>query len=483
MAQRTYLSQIQDQRLQQVLAPQLRQSLELLQVPILELRALVEQELQQNPTLEEKAEKNTEQIEVEQGTDKETPEKEEQLDFEKEDFEVLARLDQEWREYFSQLRSPAQNYQQIAAEEKRRQFLFDSLTESPSLQEHLMEQLAFSDLDQHDRRIGEMLVGCINEDGYLATSLEELAESGDFELSRLQETLETIKNFDPIGIGSRNLTECLLTQVHRAGRGESLEANIITEHLDALGQRKYSDIAKTLKAEIEEVHEAAKFISTLEPKPGRSFSSEVTTYVLPEIEIQKIEGKYTVFMDKERLPRLRTSRRYLQMLDDPQTPADVKEYIRDKLRAGTLLIKSIGQRQETIRKICEEIIVVQESFFDSGLSGLKPLTMAEVAEKVGIHETTVSRAAANKYVKTPQGVFELKYFFTPGYKNKDGDSVSNLLIKDKIKDLIDAENGVKPLSDQGIAEALKEEGYSVARRTVAKYREELKILPSYLRKA
>lgn len=470
-----FLSQTQSLRQSQVLAPQLRQSLEMLQVPILELRALIEQEIQQNPTVEDEPVEN-EQLEVEEAvTDKEKEDEEFQ-----QEFEELARLDEEWRDYFQQTQV---KHRSRDDEEARRKFFMESLTQDQSLQEHLINQLAYTELVDFDRQIGEMIIGCIDDDGYLTTSLEELAASAGFDLTHLTTILGIIQEFDPIGVGSRDLRECLLSQIFRLGKSDSIEAEIVDKHLKELGARKYQEIARALKISVEEVQSVAQFIGTLEPKPGRSFSSESTTYVLPEIEIRKSKGVFVVITNDDQLPHLRISRHYRRLMEDKNTSTEVRSYIRDKIRAADFLIKSIDQRQQTIRNIAEEIVKVQEEFFEHGVSHLKPLTMAEVANVLGIHETTVSRAIANKYMSTPQGVFEMKYFFTPGFKTQDGTSVSNKTIKDTLLQLVANENPSKPLSDQAMAEALKEKGIKVARRTIAKYREELQILPSHMRKS
>ena len=471
-----YLTQTQQQRLQMVLAPQLRQSLELLQVPALELRTLVQQELQQNPTIEETP-PATEQVEIEPGSGGET-EANAELDF-KEQFEVLSRLDDEWREYFRQ----SQTFHPHTSDEAaKRQFFFDSLTQPESLQEHLLDQLKLAGLSAEDRVVAELLIGSINDEGFLTTSMEELSHSTGAGLPHLERLLKLIQEFDPIGVGARNLKECLLLQLHRLGKEDSLAAIIVRDHLETLGARKYPAIAKALKITVDEVQQAALFIATLEPKPGRMFTPEQPTYVLPEVQVQKVGDAYTVMMNRDHIPHVFISKHYRALMEDPNTGADVKTYVRDKIRAGMLLIKSIQQRQQTIRRIAEEIVRVQRGFFDHGITHLKPLTMVEIASILGIHETTVSRAIASKYMQTPRGMFEMKYFFTPGLKTSDGSEVSNKTIKDAIAQLVAEEDPANPLSDQAMVEKLKERSITVARRTIAKYRDALHILPSHLRK-
>jgi RNA polymerase sigma-54 factor len=472
-----YLAQTQQQRLQMVLAPQLRQSLELLQVPMLELQTLIQQELQQNPTIEQQLEAK-EPLEIEPGGQTEQEELKE-LDF-KEEFEVLARLDDEWREYFQQdqVRRPHSR-----DDESRREFFLNSLSQTQSLQEHLQGQLSMSGLDDEQARLGEMLIGSINDDGYLTTPIEEMAASTGHSLVEIEEILKIIQEFDPIGVGARDLKECLLLQLDRLGKRHSPVATLVEDHLDDLGAKRFSEICRSMKISSSELQQLATIVATLEPRPGRRFSSETANYVLPEITIKKVNGEYVVILNDENMPHLRISRHYRELMRNPATTKEVKSYIRDKIRAGAFLIKSINQRQQTIYRIASEIVRIQTDFLDNGIRYLKPLTMAEIAEIIGVHETTVSRAIANKYMQTPRGVFELKYFFTPGYKTDEGQSISNKTIKDAILQLVANEPSSKPLSDQAIVRELKEQGIKVARRTIAKYRDELRILPSHLRKS
>jgi RNA polymerase sigma-54 factor len=346
-----------------------------------------------------------------------------------------------------------------------------------------MNQLALAGLPEHERQIGELIIGSINDDGFVTTDIQELAETTGFEEHELEKVLHLVQEFDPIGVAARDLSECLLLQLRRLGKEDSLAATLVCEHLGRLGARKFPEIARAMKIPVGEVHNLARFIATLDPKPGRRFVAESPAYVTPEVVVQKVDGKYVVIQNNDQIPHLRISRHYRRLMEDAATKSDVKNYIRDKIRAGAFLIKSINQRQQTIFRIATEIVNVQRRFLDNGVSYLKPLTMAEIADKLGIHETTVSRAIANKYMQCPQGTFEMKYFFTPGLKTADGKEVSNKTIKDAIAQLVANEDQRSPLSDQAMAEKLKEEGVKVARRTVAKYREEMKILPSHLRKS
>ncbi|MBN1671077.1 MAG: RNA polymerase factor sigma-54 [Kiritimatiellae bacterium] len=461
--------------MQMVLAPQLRQSLELLQVPILDLHALIQQEIEQNPTLEERPGQD-QTIEIEPGGQEGPQDRE--LDF-KEEFETLARLDEEWKDYFFQ-NERVRPYTSSDAE--KRQFFLDSLPQKESLQEHLLNQLAISGLKDEERQIGELIIGSTDDDGYLKMSIEEIAASTGTDPGQAADVLAVIQKFDPVGVGARDLRECLMIQLERLDKEHTLAATIVGQHLDALGKRQYQEIAHALKVSPEDVLKAARFVATLEPKPGRMYNTESSTYVLPEVVVRKVDGKYVVILNNDQVPHLRVSRHYMALMKNPTTSAEVKAYIRERVRSGVFLIKSIHQRQQTIYRIACEIVEKQTGFLDKGIAHLRPLTMAEVARNVGVHETTVSRAIANKYMQTPVGLFEMKYFFTPGVKTADGRELSNKTVKGMIADLVNAEDSQSPLSDQEIQDTLKERGIKVARRTITKYRLELNIPPSHMRK-
>lgn len=467
----------QDQRLQMVLAPQLRQSLEMLQLPILELRTLVQQEIEKNPTLEE-VPTETPTIEIEPGKSESDGEEKKELDF-AEDFQVLAKLDDEWRSYFFQEEASRLYTPQDA---EKRQYFLDSLPQQESLQEHMLRQLSLSGLSPADHQIGELIIGSINEDGYLTTTVESLSESAAMDAGHVSDILAVIQDFNPPGVAARDLRECLLNQLVRLGKEDTIANGIVTDHLEKLGHRRIQDIARSLRVSTEEIQKAADLIATLDPKPGRAYSTDVAAYVLPEVLVQKIEGKYVVILNDERLPHLRISSLYRRLMEADATSSDVKTYIMDGIRSGVFLIKSIQQRQQTIFKIATEIVRVQTEFLDQGLTHLKPLTMSQIADVVGVHETTVSRAVSGKYMQTPIGVFEMKYFFTPGLKTENGSDVSNKTVKDMISQMVDSEDPASPLSDQHIQNALNEKGIRIARRTVAKYRLVLHIPPSHMRK-
>ncbi len=493
MSQGLHLSQ--KMALSQVLAPQLQQSLALLQAPTLELKALVEQELQLNPVLEEVQEaderRNKEGEEVPETTDlaeppsdvkydsaTDSPGNEPADDFQAE-FEKLVQLDQEWRDHFAQTNLSVRH---SAEEEEKRQFMFDSLVASTSLQEYLLEQLRMSDLPQEKMQIAEVIIGNIDDYGYLQSSVEDLAFSVNIPAPTIAEVLTVIQTFHPPGVGARNLRECLLLQLERSDRKNTVEYKIISEHMDALGKRRIPEIARSLGLSAELVQDAVQRIANLEPRPGRAFLPDNQQYIVPEVFVQSVGDDYVVTTNNEQVPHLRISNTYKDLMAQADSSAEVREYIRDKIRAGKFLIKSLHQRQQTILNIAHEIVKRQREFMDNGVAHLKPMTMGQVAEVVGVHETTVSRAVSGKYIQTPQGIFEMKYFFTSGIKTADGVGMSNTSVKDMINELIKSEPTGNPYSDEQIVKMLAEKNIVIARRTVAKYRSELNILPSNLRK-
>ena len=453
--------------LQQVLAPQLQQSLQILQVPMLELRNLIQAEIQANPVLEEEITEPS--IEDRQ---------QEQEEF-KEEFERLAKLDEEWRDYMAQNNSYSGKSQE---DEERRQFFFDSIVSHETLQQHLMEQLNNGDLEGEDRKTAELIIGNIDDMGFLQSPLEEMAQNTGMDIADLQRVLEVIQTFHPVGVGSRDLRDCLLIQLHRIGKEQSLEYRIVEKHLDDLGKRRFPEIARRLGTTVEQVQRCANFIATLDPKPGQIFSPDPNNYVLPDVDVVKIGDGYQITLNGEQIPHLRISNTYKDLMSQDHNGTEVKDYIRDKIRSGKFLIKSIHQRQQTISNIAHEIVSRQKEFLEKGSAFLKPLTMVQIADAVGVHETTVSRAISGKYISTPQGVFEMKYFFTPGYQTSAGESMSNTSVKEAIAELVKGEKPKSPLSDKEIVEILSSRGIPIARRTVAKYRSELNILPSNMRK-
>src|SRR5881398_254709 len=458
--------------LQQVLSPQLQQSLLVLQTPLLELRNLVQQEMETNPVLEE--------LPDEPGSESESSDE----DNFKDEFEKLASLDEEWRDYMTQSSSSGADGFRTSGEAKdKRQFFFDSIAVQETLQQNLLAQLNQTALNASDRKAAELIVGNIDDNGFLQSAPEEMALNSGIPEEDFEKMLALIQGFHPPGVGARDLRECLLIQLRREGKENSIEFKIVSEHMEDLGRRRFPEIARRMDINVEEVQKAADNIARLNPRPGQVFAAAPQNYVLPDVMVEKVDGEYQVSSNNEQIPHLRISNLYKDIIASGNTQtSDVKDYVRDKIRSGKFLIRSIHQRQQTILNIAWQIVSRQRDFLEHGPSHLKPMTMGNVADAVGVHETTVSRAVSGKYMATPQGIFEMKYFFTPGYQTAGGESLSNTSVKEAILDLVKREDGNQPLSDNEIVEILSERGIPIARRTVAKYRTELNILPSHMRR-
>lgn len=450
---------------QQMLSPQMRQSLEILQATALELQHMVRQELESNPVLEEEA-------------PEEPVAEEEPVEDDGDEVEELRQLQEDWGTFSAE---GSQNGD-AEAEARRRHFL-EGVAPAETLAQHLEQQIGRLALDPLQRRIATLLVGNLNEDGYLAATPEEVADEAGAETAEVIEMLHLLQTLDPAGVGARDLSECLRLQLARRGEGQSTAARIADGYLDLLGRKKFGEITAALRVPQEAVREAGAVIAALNPKPGRVFSGEAAQVLAPDVVIERVGDEFAVSLVRDSVPHLRISRTYRDLLGEAAGTPEVRSYLRDKIRGGKFLIKSIQQRQQTILAIAHEIAARQRAFLEEGVSALAPMTMSQVAEAVGVHETTVSRAIAGKTIATPQGVFEMKFFFTGGYRAADGAAVSSTSVKDVIAALIRGEDAHKPLSDQQIMTLLAGQGLPVARRTVAKYREALGVLPSHLRKS
>ncbi len=469
------MHQTQNLALQHVLSPQLQQSLLILQTPLLELRNLVQQEMETNPVLEE--------LPDEPGADQRSEAEPAGDDNFKNEFEKLASLDEEWRDYMAQSASYREGFRDSKEAQDKRQFLFDSIPVQETLQQNLIGQLNQSVLSANDRKAAELIIGNIDDNGFLQSTPEEMALNSGIPKEDFEKMLALIQSFYPSGVGARDLRECLLIQLARGGKERSLEYKIVSEHMEDLGRRRFPEIARRVGISVEDVQKAADNIARLNPRPGQVFAAAPQNYVLPDVIVEKVDDEYQISSNNEQVPHLRISNLYKDIIASGNTQtSEVKDYIRDKIRSGKFLIRSIHQRQQTILNIARQIVARQRDFLEHGPSHLKPMTMGEVADAVGLHETTVSRAVSGKYMATPQGVFEMKYFFTSGYQTATGESLSNTSVKEAILDLVKHENGSAPLSDHEIVEILGERGIPIARRTVAKYRTELNILPSHMRR-
>ena len=460
---------------QLVMTPQLQQAIKLLQLSRMELVNLASQELQENPILEESSVEDVERSLVQDEEAEKVNERTEEL---KGGVEGLKDIN--WDEYM-------QNYEYyprpIQTAEDRGRGYEATLTRKTSLVDHLVWQIRLSHLNKEEELTAEMIVGNLNEDGYLDCPLEEIAQACHMDISFVERVLNRVQEFDPIGVAARNLQECLVLQARKLGVGNTIVETILQDHLRNLEKKRYDVIAKKLGVTLEEVLAAVRIIVNLEPRPGRSYTGEEPLYITPDVNVYKIDDEYVVVLNDDGLPKLRISSYYKSILSGWEgTSNSTKEYIQDKLRSAAWLIKSIHQRQRTIYKVACSIVKFQREFLDKGIAFLKPLVLRDVAEDINMHESTISRVTTNKYMHTPQGILEMKYFFKSSIPQKAGDKISSETVKEKIRQIIAQEDPQVPISDQEIVVLLKSSNIDIARRTVAKYRESLGILPSVKRK-
>ena len=463
-----------------LMTPQLQQAIKLLQLGRLEYKEAIDQELLENPVLEELVQEDSPRQDA-RNSDSETEQNAggDSEEFNKNDSPV------DWEDYlahFTDSRGSAMPKGSYESDE--RPSLEATLSRATNLSEHLLTQVRFTDIPAEDLPIVLHVIGNLDKNGLLCVADEELAEACQVELDRVQTVIEAVQALDPVGIAARDLPECLFLQLDHLGYGSSLAAKIVTTYIKELENRKYDQIAKAESVPVEEVYEAIKLIRTLEPRPAKDFADDDTRYVTPDIYVYKDAGEWVISLNEDGLPKLRVSPYYLELLqrqDDSKEVDPSKQYLTERLKAASWLIKSIHQRQQTIYRVTESIVKFQEAFLDHGIEYLKPLVLKEVADDIGMHESTVSRVTTNKFVHTPQGVFELKFFFSTGIQSDNG-SVSSSSVKEKIKNIIADEDPKKPISDQAIVEMLAAENVTIARRTVAKYRESLGILSSSKRK-
>ncbi len=468
---------------QLVMTPQLQQAIKLLQLSRMELMDVVREELEENPVLEEGQDSPEEKTAAEEELTAETPEEKAPETLQEVEADRDGMSDIDWKTYlesYSLGGTTADSYE----DDEDRPSYENLLTKKPSLADHLMWQLNLSRLESQEKAIASELIGNIDNDGYLHVTVEELATQAGCASEYVEQVLAAVQDFDPPGVASRNLQECLLKQVDQLGMSEDIVGVILRDHLDELENRRYQVIARCLQVTLDEVFAAAKFISGLDPRPGSQYGQEDVHYISPDIFVYKISDEYVVVLNDEGLPNLRINSFYRNALSGAAS-VDEKagEYIQEKLRGALWLIKSIHQRQRTIYRVTKSIVKFQHDFFERGVAHLKPLVLRDVAEDIEMHESTVSRVTTNKYVQTPQGLFELKYFFNSGINTTGGgDSVASESVKSKIKEIVSAENQRKPYSDQKIVDLLHDQGIDIARRTVTKYREMLGIGSSTQRK-
>jgi RNA polymerase sigma-54 factor len=476
MAMETRLSLRQSQRV--VMTPLLQQAIQLLQLSTLELQEVVQKELLENPLLEEMAPETSDAPDGQAAPDvptvaapeplvAEPPPSERQTDDLPFDLNAVMFDDHEERS--------------LVAQEDREDLPFENMVRSvSSLSDHLDEQLRFGTEDPLLRKIGNEIIGNIDEDGYLRADLTEIAARCSVTVEDAQRALTLVQSFDPPGVAARNIQECLLIQLKVDPNPDPVSVEIVEDHFEDLSRRRYPDIARALKLPLDRVMESVEEIMGLEPKPGRRFGGADSRYIVPDVVVHKMGNEYVVVLNEDGIPRLRVNSLYRSLLRSSGDEA--RQYVEQKLRSAVWLIKSVDQRQRTLRRVTQSIVKFQKEFLDKGLPYLRPLSLRDVGEDIGMHESTISRVTTNKYVETPQGLFELKYFFHSGIASGDGEMVSSVSVKKMIQDLLANEDPSKPLSDQEVALILKGRALTIARRTVAKYREELGILPSHQRR-
>ena len=482
MAMEARLSLRQTQRL--VMTPMLQQAIHLLQLSTVELQELLQKELQENPLLEEappddapgpdgdgegQGETAVETPRIEASSQVTTPEPGEAApDLPFDISEVIF--------------GPPEERSLVQQEEHEETRFENFVGNTTSLADHLDEQLRLSVVEPDIRAAAEEIIGNLDDDGYLRATIDEIAEKRGLPPPVVERALGLVQAFDPIGVAARNLRECLLIQLRDPGRAEAanpLAIEILDQHFEALQRCKYPEIARALKVDQERVIEAVQEIAMLEPKPGRRFAPVETRYVVPDVLVKKVGDDYAIILNEDGMPRLRINAYYRSVIGQGD---EARRYVEDRLRSAVWLIKSIQQRQKTLYKVTHSIVQFQREFLDKGLPHLRPLSLRDVAEDIRMHESTVSRVTTSKFVETPQGVLPLKFFFHSGIAKTQGDEVSSVSVKKMIEDLVAKEELAKPLSDQDITRALRQEGLTIARRTVAKYREELGILPSHQRR-
>ena len=471
---------------QLVMTPQLQQAIKLLQLNRMELLEVINQEIVENPVLEETGEQEETDDPNSANLDPEQEQKRDEEASQKKDQEELlsGKDDFNWDAYIEEFNSNSSSTAPSMKEVAEELPSFENvLTKTSTIEEHLRWQLSMVTMADNERKLGELILGNLSEVGYLAAELEDLARESKIDIEDAEEVLKIIQKFDPIGVASRNLKECLSIQASFMDPKQPLVDQIIENHLGDLEKKNFPKIIKALGVSLDEAINATKLILEFEPKPARSFESSNTQYITPDIYVYKVGNEYNIVLNEDGMPKLRISSYYKSILSSKEKNKDTREYVQEKMRAAIWLIKSIHNRQKTIFKVTDAIVKRQRDFFDEGAQKLKPMILKDVANDIGMHESTISRVTTNKYVHTPIGIFELKYFFNSSIQAADGgDQVASEAVKEKIKKLIAKEDPKKPLSDQKIVELLKSSNVDIARRTVAKYRDMLGILSSGKRK-
>jgi RNA polymerase sigma-54 factor len=478
MNRRPFLRQSLDLRLSQRLAltPSLLQKIELLQLNKLELQEMLNQELMENPILEEVLEQEPSEMVLGDRSGEDLPSLETpEAQKEKDSFEEI-----DFRYFFDEYLDTGYRNREVEDPEKPTFETF--LTRPPSLEEHLNWQLGLTDVKPAIAEIAKQIIGNLNEDGYLIISLEELSQSIQCTMEEAEEALEVVQAMDPLGVGARDLRECLMRQLLSLDLRESLACRIIQDCLPLLESHKFKEIASQTGSSFEEVLQAVDCIKHLIPKPGQKYNNQKATYVQPEVTIAKVDDEFVILVNDEGMPQLRLNASYKELLKSNGVSGETKTFLREKFRSAVDLLRSVNQRKQTIYKVCVCIVNRQKEFLENGPSSLRPMLIKDVASELGVHSSTISRVVTNKYVDTPQGVMELRKFFTMGVESPDGEELSIVQVKLKIKKMIEGENKSKPYSDNQLGQLLRRDNIFITRRTVAKYREQMQVPGSRERK-
>jgi RNA polymerase sigma-54 factor len=452
-------------------------AIKLLQLSRLELMDTIRAELEENPALEEVPESTS----VEQLTDQPDISSTNASETKEVTIDEKLQEDIDWSNYLDEYNTPGRVHYES---EDRDTPKFESfIAHRESLNDHLLWQFLMTKPNKEEEKIASLLIGNINKDGYLQISAEEIAYTSGSLPEKVEEILAIIQSFDPVGVCARDLRECLLIQANALGLENTIVTDIIEDHLPNLEKKNYKVICKALKKSMDEVVSAINVIKAMEPKPGRQFSDETPQYINPDIYVYKLENEFVIMLNDDGMPKLRVNSFYKNSIGrGKKVSGEAENYIQEKMRSAAWLIKSIHQRQKTIYRVMESILRHQREFFDQGIAYLKPMVLRDVAQDIGMHESTISRVTTNKYAFTPQGIYELKYFFNSSIRREHGGAIASASVQDKIRQIILSEDPKKPYSDDRIAQILKKQEIHIARRTVAKYREMLKVLPSNKRK-
>jgi RNA polymerase sigma-54 factor len=464
---------------QLVMTPQLQQAIKLLQLSRLELLEAIREEMEENPVLED--------VPGESPTEDSAPAEptappEDPSSLKPVTVEETARGDIDWSNYLEEYSAPGPI--SFETEEREVPEYENFLARRESLSEHLQWQLLLSLPSSIEEKIGSAIIGNLNKDGYLQATVDEIAALTETEISEVESVLSKMQCYDPMGVCARDLGECLMIQVTQLSLQDSVLVQIIQNHLKHVENKNYKAISRALGIGLNDVLAAVDVITRLEPKPGREFSTEEPQYISPDVFVYKVGDEFVIMLNEDGMPKLRISSFYREALHSKaeEFPSHTRDYIQNKLRSAVWLIRSIHQRQRTIYRVVESIIRFQRSFLEKGITHLKPMVLRDVAADIGMHESTVSRVTTNKYVHTPQGIFELKFFFNSSIDRFDGDAIASASVKEKIRQIIESEDPKKPYSDKKMVDILKSSNINIARRTVAKYREMLGVLPSNKRK-